>query len=50
MNSWGPFSEGPETLRAVFGCHNSLCISNHHNVKLLHVQMSETIIFLTTFV
>ena len=23
----GPFLESPETLRAIFGCHNSLCIS-----------------------
>ena len=25
--TWGPFLESPETLRAIFGCHNSLCIS-----------------------
>ena len=26
MDSWGPFLESPETLRVIFGCHNSLCI------------------------
>ena len=25
--AWGPFLESPETLRAIFGCHNSLFIS-----------------------
>ena len=25
--AWGPFLESPETLPAIFRCHNSLCIS-----------------------
>ena len=27
VQTWGPFLESPETLRAIFGCRNSLCIS-----------------------
>ena len=23
LEAWGPFLESPETLRAIFGCHNS---------------------------
>ena len=29
----GPFLESPETLRAIFGCHNSLCISRTEGFK-----------------
>ena len=25
-DAWGLFPESPETFRAFFGCHNSLCI------------------------
>ena len=28
----GPFLESPETLRAIFGCHNSLCISRTEKI------------------
>ena len=28
----GPFLERPETLRAIFGCHNSLCISRTERI------------------
>ena len=28
----GPFLESPETLRAIFGCHNSLCISRTERI------------------
>ena len=30
--SWGPFLESPETLRAIFGCHNSLCNSRTESI------------------
>ena len=28
----GPFLESPETLRAIFGCHNSLCNSRTESI------------------
>ena len=28
----GPFLESPETLRAIFGCHNSFCISRTERI------------------
>ena len=27
LQTRGPFLESPETLRAIYGCHNALCIS-----------------------
>ena len=30
--AWVPFLESPETLRAIFGCHNSLCISSAERI------------------
>ena len=33
--TWGPFLKSPETLRVVFGCHNSLCISRTERTSQL---------------
>ena len=40
--TWGPFLESPETLRAIFGCHNSLFISRTKRfyVVKLHSQFA----------
>ena len=34
----GPFLESPETLRAIFGCHNSLCISRTERIQVVKLH------------
>ena len=42
--SWRPFLESPETLQAIFGCHNSRCISRMERIYVIklhrHVSFS----------
>ena len=35
---WGPFLKSPETLRAIFGCHNSLCNSRTESIWFIKLQ------------
>ena len=37
-HTWGPFLESPETLRATFGCHNSLCISRTERIWVIKLH------------
>ena len=34
----GPFLESPETLRAIFGCHNCLCISRIERISVVELH------------
>ena len=44
FDALGPFLESPETLRAIFGCHNSLC--NSRTDRRAFNSSNFTVIFL----
>ena len=38
LNRLGPFLKSPETLRAIFGCHHSLCILRIEKIKVVKLH------------
>ena len=38
VGCWGPFLKRPETLRAIFGCHNYLCNSRTESIWFIKLQ------------
>ena len=38
LNNWGPFLKSPKTLRAIFGCHYSLCNSRMESIYFVKLH------------